>query len=227
MKVRYKVKEIYPKLYCVEFKNAYDMCMTFFRVSEYYESNSNKIRGNANLDVFEAMKEYAKANKDSFSYPTDYVGFNIPGHVFHYELDLLTGVNPYDLIMSEMVDKIYDLLDKKYNNSFLPFYIIGICNKAEAKRTLKHEISHGLYYLNPSYKKEMDKLVSELPPIKKKMMQDVLRRLHKYPDKVIRDEMIAYLSTGLIYGMKQIRFSKKTLKSFQKVFKDFFNEQTK
>ena len=74
----YKLTEVMPQLFCVTFNDIYDLSLTFFRYQEFYESRSNNIRGKQ-FKFLAAMKDYAKKHgKGSFTYTSDFIGFNIP-----------------------------------------------------------------------------------------------------------------------------------------------------
>jgi len=68
-------------------------------------------------------------------------------------------------------------------------------------QTTKHEIAHGLFYLNKDYKKEMKKLVSELPSDAYGAIKQELKNLG-YCSSVYVDECQAYFATGLTEEMK-------------------------
>ena len=77
-----------------------------------------------------------------------------------------------------------------------PFYIIG--GKKGDMNVIDHEIAHALYYMNESYKGEMDDLNYDF--FKKHSMQysKIVKALKKmgYGENVIKDEVQAYMSTS-------------------------------
>jgi hypothetical protein len=73
------------------------------------------------------------------------------------------------------------------------FYLIGAL-KGHTD-VIKHEIAHGMFYLNPEYKDKMSKLVAELSS---KSRNHIFKRLKEmgYTKEVFIDETQAYLSTS-------------------------------
>lgn len=97
------------------------------------------------------------------------------------------------------------------------FCIIGAVKNSNA---LNHEIAHGLFYLHPEYKKEMVKLVKNLPVSIKTEMKATLKKLG-YTPKVYVDEMQAYMSTGISYSDKDHHKYANERKPFEILFKKF------
>lgn len=196
MKVKYKIKEVHPQVFCVTFKHQYDLCMTFFRWQEYYESSSKKVR-NQNVNFFKIMKDYSKRlGKGNFTYPTDWYGFNLPSWVFE-KVDPMKALEckdstPYDQIMLDIIDEIYFHIE---NGS--KFYLVGIAknyqDKWEGTKTiLKHELSHALYYLNPQYKERADNILKQMPEKKLKQMYKLFKK-EGYAKEVFEDERSSLL----------------------------------
>lgn len=184
------------------------MAMHFLRYQEYYECSSPKFQ-NKSFNLFDFMEWYAqKYGNGSFTYPKDWSGFNIPGKVIEEVIDKsIPDINRYDRVM----DIAYGKCKKKNGSS--TFYIIGALSKGA---TLNHEIAHGLYYLNHEYKKQMNNLISLLP---KDITSDMIEWFKSvgYPKKVWKDEMQAYLSTGLPGKLKHLE---EYCKSFVATFKN-------
>lgn len=232
MKVNYSIKEILPKLYCVIFDNQYDMCMTFCRWQEYYESNNPKIKGQKDVSFFDIMKDYAERfGKGAFTYTNDWVGFNLPSSVFDKLPPVLTQDHtPYDEVMDDIVDEIRRLNYKKYYDEIATssldirdadrFYVIAVSSKNNISKTFKHEISHGLFFLNPEYKKEMLELVNKISLSKRTKLKTKLSQMG-YADDVIDDEIVAYMATGLIDGIRFMEKSTDLLKLFRKTFRRY------
>lgn len=187
MKVQYKIKEVKSRIFFLNFKNSYQCAMFFLRYQEYYESPSPKFRGK-DFEILKFMDWYVKdRNQKIFTYPLDWVGFNIPSQII---LEVLNGpppdFNAYDLEMT----KVYHKCLAKYPDG--QFYIIGAVGE---NGIMKHEIAHGLFYTTPEYKKKMTALVKKLPV---KLRKRIFSRLEKmgYTKKVLPDECQAYLATG-------------------------------
>lgn len=216
MMTPFKIKEIKANIFQFEFKNNYDMCMYFLRYQEYYESSSSKFRGKK-FEIFDFMKWYSLSyGKGSFTYPDDWNGFNIPGHIiFDVWQKEISDVNKYD----EVMIRAWDHCDVKASGQ--KFYIIGTVKND--KTAVEHEIAHGFFYLYPNYKKAMTKLVKSLDPKIRSTINAGLKKLG-YTPKVYIDETQAYLSTGLSEAFGDITQWPAEQKVFQALFKTFTKE---
>lgn len=183
----YKLIEVKPRIFFLDFKNQYDCNMTFLRYQEYYESPNPKFRGKP-FDLLAFMEWYSqKYGKGAFTYGVDWAGFNIPGQVIRDIWD--NGIldrNIYDYEMKF----VYDRCRQQYPDG--KFYVIGAVGQEFAMR---HEIAHGFFYTQPKYKKEMTKLVKALKPKFRSAIYKELKRIG-YASKVYVDECQAYLATG-------------------------------
>ena len=78
----------------------------------------------------------------------------------------------------------------------IPFYVIG--GKKGDMNVIDHEIAHALFYMNDSYKAEMEEMNYDF--FKKHRMQysKMVKKLKKmgYGENVIKDEVQAYMSTS-------------------------------
>lgn len=187
MSIKYKLTEIYPCIFHCTIEDSYDLAMTFCRVQEFYESPYKQIRGKV-FNLLEFMSLYAKDHDNVFTYPQDWGGFNIPGDAVYklYKTNILNDFNSYDLTVIEMYDKI------KVNVQDNKFYLIA---SQGDEGTIHHEVAHGLYYLDQSYREYMDKLTYNIPsPIYKEITEYLLNL--GYTKEVLLDEVQAYLSTG-------------------------------
>lgn len=215
-----KLRKIVDNVYCLEFKNAYDLSMTFLRCQEYYESP--KFRETF-FTISEFMEWYSKKyGEGSFSYPVDYVGFNLPGHVIRTVITKLR-YEKYDQ-WTQYDETMYQTLvqiDKDYIKSHQTpkFYLIGVMNPTDDKHTLPHEVAHSLFTINPEYQRRMGALVNALPKSAWRTMVSALKK-RGYASNVFDDEAQAYLATGLheLMGTKAL---KKASKEFRKVFKEY------
>ena len=156
--------------------------------------------------MLEFMRKYTLKNPDGvFSYPAEWAGFNIPGPTIEKMFALgIDDFNYYDNIIYSIHNKINK---KKY-------YLIA--SSGEDVSTTEHELCHAFYFLDSKYRKAANELVNNLPinifnKIKKKLIG------MGYCDKVIKDEIQAYLSTGH-EDVLRIRISNKTLKEFKTLF---------
>jgi hypothetical protein len=218
----YTLKEIKPNIFGLQFQDRYDLCMHFLRYQEFYESSSPKFR-NKSFTILSFMRWYSKKYGDnSFTYPSDWNGFNIPSYVIEQVFNnAIPDRNIYD---HEMLN-IYRHCKKSSQN----FYLIGYLKNN--KTTLNHEIAHGFYYLNNDYKSIMKSLVKSIP-------KDILLAINSwlkikgYTPKVYIDETQAYLSTGMSFLNDETHFylNKKLtnkLLLLSKEFVEIFNKDNK
>src|SRR5258708_3810044 len=210
---KYTVSEIRPRIFFLQFKRNYDLCMQFLRNQEFYESPNTKFRDHA-FDLLSFMEWYAgKYGRGVFSYTEDWSGFNIPSYVIKRVWDL--GIPDRNIYDYEMLMLYRKFLEQYPDNKF---YIIGACKGAT--RTLKHEIAHGFYFTQIEYKKIMTTLVKNL---KRSFYQDMCQTLKKigYTTRVYIDECQAYLSTGMVSGFPKV---KKEREPFIEIYNEYFNK---
>jgi len=188
------------------------MGMLFLRYQEYYESTNNKFRG-IPFKIFDYMEWYVKHNKKkSFTYPEDFVGYNIPSEIIFECLFSIpkNDNNNYDFEMELICDKCNKASKDK------PFYLIAGADTT----TFKHELAHGLWYTNIRYRLEMIELLNNLPT---NIKLDCYKKLSKhYTKEVLPDELQAYMATGLSGSIGFL----KTISSHRKKFVKVFNEYT-
>jgi hypothetical protein len=213
-----KVKEIYPGLYLYLFPNQYELCSTFGRLQEFYESPIRKIRGKY-FTYEQFIDAYAYLNKKiKFTYFGDWDGFNVPGNIVY---------NFFKKFSKDFTQKEKQLLNRLEIYNYLKkdnFYIIGVVKGN--KETIKHEVAHGLFYLNKDYRKEMLKLIDEMPESMKTEAKIFLLNI-KYCRAVLKDEIQAYFATGISKNMvsnwyKIIYYG--YINKFKKVFENYSKE---
>lgn len=234
--IKYKLKEIKPRIFLLTFKDKYDMCMTFLRYQECYESPNVKFRGKK-FTFIDFMEWYSKnQSKGCFEYPNHWSGFNVPSYVFNnacglyrdgelnptdYELtcwkwsDLISDYNKYDKIMERVYKECINVVASKYNDN--KFYLIGAMEGNIS--TINHEIAHGFFYTIPSYKKEMLDLVKKLDSKFKISLYKDFKKLG-YTKQVFPDEAQAFLATGWRDYLPKRNGEDK---AFIKVFKKYNN----
>ncbi|MFC1774812.1 ABC transporter ATP-binding protein [Nanoarchaeota archaeon] len=170
-----ELKTITKKIFLLIFENQYEITSTFLRFQEHYESP--EFRGK--IFTLEEYKEWYSTIKGSFTYYTDWHGFNIPSHILKpfYE-------GKFDPL-SEKEKKLLGLFKDKKGK----FYIIGIHKGVPVSSLLNHEIAHGLFYTDEKYKDSVLEILSkyDIGDIKEK-----LRKSGGYHEDVLDDEVHAY-----------------------------------
>jgi len=217
MKKPFTLKEVKPGIFLLEFRDEYDMCMYFLRYQEFYESSSPRYRGKS-FEILDFMKWYSKKyGKGAFTYAVDWAGFNFPGDTIEKVWKLgINDRNLYDYEMREVSRECQRRTGGK-------FYIIGV---TKGNGALHHEIAHGMFYLNPQYKKEMTALVKALPPNLRKAFNTYLKEVG-YTPKVYVDEIQANMATAENLRNTKLEYKAaeeliKLQPEFQAVFKKYF-----
>ncbi len=211
-----EVYNIANKIYAVVIKDVKIRCYLFLRYQEYYEGASNSIRGSKfSIDNYINWYMDTYKNKDMFTYAYDWAGFNIPSNKIEECLESIYDRNEYDRIMSQIFNSC------KYDSDLEDFYLLGVDSLDGG--LLEHEMAHGMYFTDPSYKLEMDKLTESLPKEIREIMNSKISEMG-YGENVISDEVQAYMSTGLMDEMEEIKGIKTWVKKYQKVFKKFLEK---
>ena len=184
------------------FNSQKELTLTFCRPQEYYECNSNKLRGK--VFTFEEFIDHYTDELGFISYFNYWSGFNLPGSI------LEEFFKNFSLTKREKkLRNITSAYSKK------PYYIIA--TKKNDTSTLDHELIHAYYYLNPIYKQEANTLVKHMRPDLKKDLQKVLKKMG-YNNSVLIDEINAYMSTSGIDFLREdfeLDISKRDIKPFQ------------
>lgn len=187
--MNYKISEPVENLFHLKFKSQHLVASTFIRFQEYYESTQfrNKV-----FTLEEYMDWYAE-KQGKFDYFTEYTGFNIPKSV----------------IESFASDKFYPLTNKESEliNRFCrkkeDYYLIGTFRRAD----IKHELAHGVYYLDRDYRKEADELIKPIN-IEKFLRENL------YHPVTWKDETQAWMIDG--YGKTRHRKIQRELRRLLK-----------
>jgi hypothetical protein len=166
------------KVGLIEFKWNHHMCSTMMRFQEYYESP--KFKGK--VFTHEEFQDWYANAQGRFSYYEDWSGFNLPRKCIEEVF-----VSFPDLWKKER------LLVKSVLDSDAEYIIACIDGDMGA---MVHEISHGLYYTNQNYRKEMDSISEKMPQaIKKKIFRELA--VAGYHEDVFMDELQAYMVDGI------------------------------
>ena len=219
MKDLFKVSIPAENVLFFEFKNQYYLTSTFMRMQEFYESPFKSIRGKF-FTHEQYMDIYANNQKSkTFTYYTDWSGFNVPGsHVREFR-DL------FDLKKDDLTKREKKLLEAIGRNiDENDFYVIGAVEGNT--KTLDHETCHALYYMHPEFKSMSNHLIDDkdvLPQNLKGMFIKALIK-HGYDDSVAYDEVNAYLSKSTAERLRKvysIDVPQKVLDIFHRNFEAF------
>jgi len=216
--IKYKIEKIKPKVFAVIIEDKYDRAMTFLRIQEFYESPNPLFRGNKDFSFTEYMKWYSEEYGRGFTYGMDWSGFNVPLKVAYKCYDTLTDrYTDYDDIMESIIYQLFHL-----NNNNCDGYIIGVGNTNND--TFQHEVCHGLYATNKQYKELVNEITLTISTKDYLTFRNNLIEIG-YTDKVIDDEIQAYLTFGHDYKPFTKGVSKKVCNELNKqyinVFKNF------
>lgn len=153
------------------------------RIQEFYESNIPSIRNN--YFTLERFMDCYADHFGNFSYCTDWIGFNLPGHV----ITKFYTIFAHDLLIKEQ--NLHSLIHQHVTTP--KFYVIGTATSDRS--VINHELAHALYYLCPSYKLEITGLIGALSKTTLAHITKVLLD-GGYAQEVIFDEIQAYLATS-------------------------------
>lgn len=189
-------------IYHLRFASTHEMCATMLRFQEHFESP--KFRGKVfTLKEFKAWYKTTTAD-NSFSYYTDWSGFNFPSRV----------ITPFLLGHFGPLSKREQGLLKALSKIEGKFYLIATLG--DDLSALRHELGHALYYTDMKYKKAVDHIISKLPLTEypKKKIRDL-----GYHASVLSDELHAFLIDGFTYfntrvGMSQF-FNDRVIKQYK------------
>jgi hypothetical protein len=207
--MKFKVKEIRPNIIAVAIADNYDRAMLFWRVQEFYESPCKRFRG-GKFSIWDYARWYSRKT-GCFSYPKDFVGFNLPLVVAKKCYETNPMETPYDEEMNELVNSLFVNGERQY--------LIG--TESFKGGIFEHELAHALYYTDMDYKLEMDNLTKSIP---KKSLAIFRKNLLKigYHTGVVKDEVQAYMATEVNEKICRGVPNKKAMhKEYRKVFRRY------
>jgi|SRR6478735_637575 len=180
----FSFKKLRKQLYELRFDNAHEMCMTFLRYQEFYESPRFEGR---RFTIAEFMSWYARFQNDSgvFSYPQDWGGFNLPVRIISQVQEMgIDDPNHYDDLMSF----IYSIITAECDDA----YLIGL----EKGGTLdRHEMTHAMFHIDVLYRQHvlyaLENVQNDLVKELKAILLD-----NGYAESTALDEVNAYVTTG-------------------------------
>lgn len=213
LNIKYNFYQLMPGIFLLEVDGNKELGMTFLRAQEFYESVNPAIQ----FQKF-TLEQYVswyktQSKKGEFSYGEDWRGFNLPSYIIEkcYEVnDERTVWDQFFLSINQQCKEL------ARTQGLTAYYLLGV-RKGDTK-TLDHEVAHGMYTVNDSYKKQMLEQVCRLP----KDVRDYLVQWLEnkgYAASVHYDEIQAFLSTGLSQTME-----KEILQQHTKPFEQVFNQ---
>lgn len=222
---KFTIREVSPKIFVISFNSQYELCMTFVRIQEFYESP--KFKGKY-FCLEEFMDWWAeKYGKGVFTYTKVWNGFNIPGETLKEWMALFIRKENIYLRLRErqLIEGIRKCCNVKSREDIPDdIYIIGVDRSdgsIKRRECQSHEIAHALFHRNHRYRIKCLSLLSRLKSTKRGMMvygqaENILKH-RGYCDDVIDDEMQAFFSTSIIDDgsllMARNDFKKNYLKS--------------
>jgi len=193
----------------------YALTSSLLRPQEFWDSR--KFRGKVGFTLEEYMDWYAtqKSNKGVFDYFTHVVGMNVPSKAlipfFEGDFDPLSDKEKVSL----------DLVKNHFLNGDR-FSLIGISQSGE-RRSLIHEIAHGLYHTDLTYKKKVLQVISKIHSQDRESINNFLKN-QGYHRATYWDETHAYVLADLqvlrSYGVKTKRFEEAN-RELRRIFHDF------
>ena len=192
-----EIQEVKQGIFAVFLDDEYHLPMLFCRVQEFYESDNEEFRGKK-FSIWRYMEWYSKSRSGSFSYPSDWSGFNIPFEILEECYDIHEeNETPYDGVMRWVIQEIHK---RKEKDSLA--YIIGVTTNDSDTTVLEHEICHGMYYIDGEYRSKVDSITDEMEDKHRNEFKKFRKNLISmgYHEGVIKDELQAYLVSSPLSG---------------------------
>ncbi|MCH7952046.1 ABC transporter ATP-binding protein [Patescibacteria group bacterium] len=184
-----KLAELAKDIYNVNFSTRRELASTFLRFQEYYESPKFRRK----MFTLEEYKKWYITNSPGgkktgrFTYYQDWGGFNIPSSVLR---PFYQGkFDPLSLKEKKLLDLFSDKKTRR-------FYIIGTYGRV-GEQLLRHEIAHGLFYINSEYKKETLKILKNVDKNTRVKIKNYLSSSGGYHPEVWIDETHAHIIGNL------------------------------
>lgn len=202
------------QIYSLHFESQKEMCMTFLRYQEYYESDNPNFQ--FKKFTIEEYKNWYIQAKGKFSYCEDWAGFNFPVSIIHEVHELgIDDYNRYDSLMKGIAEYINE--DSKGQAS----YLIGFFGKQ--KSALKHEMAHGLFYICEDYKNDIQQLFNSLSDNIKLGIKDTIMKAG-YAESSVIDEFQAYIVDNWGKYIWRAKRRPKELINADKKVKEIYNK---
>lgn len=203
----YKLTAVEPDIFLIE-AEPYQLAMMLWRATEFRESPA--FAGKVPT-LAEYMEWYAATGEGSFTYPKDWVGFNVSLEDLQLVNQQIRDVNHHDDLMQDIQNEI----ERQTQFFGQPVSIIGI--KPGDTETLKHEMAHAYYAVRPTYKDGVHALLASLSARQVNRGCHAIAQMGYNPERTI-DEFQAYASTGLVEELKG-KISQKVCARFERHFR--------
>jgi hypothetical protein len=187
-----KIKRLGKSLiWAAEFNTQYEVASTMLRPQEMYECPNPRFRDK--IFLLEDYMDWYANEYGNFTYYEDWSGFNVP-------LKVVNELRHSEVYLSKKEKELLTKLEEAGATN--DGYLIAYCknNKRESLETMKHEIAHGLYYLDKDYKNGADGITKKMSSTLKEQYKEKLIDTG-YDDAVLKDEMQAYLIEGYQHMM--------------------------
>jgi hypothetical protein len=208
----FSVTLISSNIIAVVFDSQYDLCMSFVRMQEFYESDNPSFQGKA-FDLETYMDWYQGDHKGLFSYPKDWSGFNLPGAKIREWANMVCDIGGLRASEAKLLLSMpIPVMDPYFDQ----VYVIATYKDKKARTVMRHETGHALFTTESKYKEDMTKRVASIPAKDRKRIKKWLSD-KGYSEDVFEDEIQAFMISGFGGTMKISDYP------YHKDFKQYFN----
>ena len=177
--MKFSISEVnVANVYCITHQDSKMLARMFMRLQEHYESSNIEFRNKPfSRDEFKTWYAANQSESGTFSYYSDWSGFNIPSNIVHqFRMGDWGELHELELKLLKLTENLQE-----------PYYLIGVADDSDL--VLEHEIAHGLYYTNETYRTEVNNILGRY------RFTELYNRLRDmgYGDNVLLDEVHAYL----------------------------------
>jgi len=211
--MKFNITEPIKNIYHMNFGKQKDLCETFMRFQEFFESP--QFRGK--FFSIKAYKDWYRKTSPKgkktgrFTYNKDWSGFNIPSYI----------LQPFKEGKFDPLSKKEKLFLKEFADKDGRFYIIGTFGSINLS-TLAHEMAHALFYTESTYREKMIKLINNIPEKDLKKIHDHLGASGGYHPEVFEDETHAYVTINMEQLEKRHKISSEELWDIHRKMKRVF-----
>ena len=181
-----KLVEVTEDIIRLIFETPHEQAFSMYRIQKFCE-----------IDVDPEIIKANPAKYLAFDPHEIVLGHGLPGAEVKQFFREFTG-SKYPLTYEETIIK---LKLHKWLKRRKRWYLIVAAMDSTAYH---HELSHALYYLDKNYKKEMNQLFLQIPKEYRLTVFKELTDEMEYRRGILRDEAIAYLSTGTLHEIVEM-----------------------